>query len=72
MTEQKRAEDFLKTARLSLERMVEDKTSELQERLEELERFHDVAVGRELRLIDLEKKLKALDRPPDEFPEDVR
>lgn len=72
VTEQKRAEDLLKKAHHSLERMVEDKTSELQERLEELERFHDVAVGRELRLIELEKKLKALDAFPDEFPEEVR
>jgi PAS domain S-box-containing protein len=72
VTGQKRAEDFLKKARHSLERMVEDKTSEPQERLEELQRFHDVAVGRELRLIELEKKLQALGPPPDEFPEDVR
>lgn len=41
--------------------MVEDKTREFQERVEELERFNDVAVGRELRLIELEKKLKTLD-----------
>lgn len=68
MTEQKRAEEYLKTARHLLEGMVEDKTRELQERVEELERFHDVAVGRELRLIELEKKLKALDRPRDEDP----
>ena len=54
MTEQKRAEECLKTARHFLEGMVEDKTRELQERVEELERFHDVAVGRELRLIELE------------------
>lgn len=72
MTEQKRAEAYLKTARHFLEGMVEDKTRELQERVEELERFHDVAVGRELRLIELEKKLKALDPLRDGCPEDVR
>jgi len=60
VTEQKRVENTLNKSRQSLERAVEEKTGELQERLEELESFHDVAVGRELRLIELEKKLKAL------------
>jgi PAS domain S-box-containing protein len=59
MTEQRRAEDRLKQARHDLEDLVDAKTRELQERLEELEGFHDVAVGRELRLIELEKKLQA-------------
>jgi len=61
VTEQKRVEDSLNRSRQSLERAVEEKTGELQERLEELETFHEVVVGRELRLIALEKKLKALE-----------
>jgi len=64
VTEQKRTEDNLHTSRQSLERAVEEKTAELQERLEELETFHDVTVGRELRLMELEKKLKALESEP--------
>ncbi|WP_447982993.1 PAS domain S-box protein [Nitrospira sp. Nam74] len=54
VTEQKRAEQIL-------ECVVEQKTSELQERLQELEAFHDVTVERELRMIELEKKVKTLE-----------
>jgi PAS domain S-box-containing protein len=61
VTEQKRAEANLNRSRQRLERAVEEKTGELQERLAELESFHDVTVGRELRLMELEKKLKALE-----------
>jgi PAS domain S-box-containing protein len=61
VTEQKRAEANLNRSRQRLERAVEEKTIELQERLAELESFHDVTVGRELRLMELEKKLKALE-----------
>ncbi len=61
ITEQKRAEEIVQESRHSLERAVEQKTDELQERLEELEGFHDVTVDRELRLMALEQKLKALE-----------
>ena len=58
VTEQKRAEEIAKESRHSLERAVNQKTAELQERLAELEAFHDVTVDRELRLMALEQKLK--------------
>ena len=61
ITEQKRAEEIVQESRHSLERAVEEKTGELRERLEELETFHDVTVDRELRLMALERKLKALE-----------
>jgi PAS domain S-box-containing protein len=61
ITEQKRAEESVQESRHSLERAVEQKTGELQERLAELETFHDVTVDRELRLMALERKLKALE-----------
>jgi len=60
-TAHRRAEEVLKQSERNLERAVEEKTNELQERLEELEHFHDVAVGRELRLMELESKIKALE-----------
>jgi PAS domain S-box-containing protein len=63
VTEQKRSEALLQQSRAGLERTINQKTGELQERLEELELFHDVAVGRELRLMELEKKLKGLESP---------
>jgi len=44
----------------SLERQVQEKTKELQEKLEELERFNKLAVGRELRMIELKEEIKRL------------
>jgi len=44
----------------SLDEKVKEKTKELQERLEELEKFHRLAVGRELRMINLKKEIKKL------------
>jgi PAS domain S-box-containing protein len=61
ITEQKRAEEIVQENRQSLECAVEQKTGELRERLEELEAFYDVTVDRELRLMALEQKLKALE-----------
>lgn len=40
----------------TLEEKVKERTKELQERVEELERFHRLVVGRELRMIDRAKK----------------
>jgi len=52
-----------------LERRVLERTAQLneanatlQERLVELEQFHDVVVGRELKLIELEKEIQRLQR----------
>ena len=58
VTEQKRAEEVAQESCHTLERAVNQKTAELQERLAELEAFHDVTVDRELRLMALEQKLK--------------
>lgn len=57
ITEQRRVQQDLETSRSQLQLAVKEKTSELRERLEELESFHDVAVDRELRLMELEKKV---------------
>lgn len=40
------------------EKIIEQRTEELQERVNELERFRQVAVGRELKMIELKKKLR--------------
>jgi len=61
VTEQKETATQLERVKNQLERTVGDKTIALQQRLEELENFHDVVVGRELRLIELEKKIKQLE-----------
>jgi len=44
----------------SLEEKVQERTRELQERLNELERFHRLTVGRELKMIELKKELEQL------------
>ena len=43
----------------NLENKVERRTKELSQRVNELERFHKLTVGRELKMIDLKKELKA-------------
>ena len=42
------------------EEIIRERTKEIQERMEELERFHRLAVGRELKMIELKKKIKNL------------
>lgn len=44
----------------SLDHKVKERTKELQEKLRELERFHRLAVGRELKMIELKKEIKEL------------
>lgn len=43
-----------------LEKTVADKTFELQKRLDELEKFKSLTVGRELKMIELKKEIEAL------------
>jgi len=43
-----------------LEQRVQERTKELQERVEELEKFHRLTVGRELRMIELKTEIKGL------------
>jgi len=44
----------------SLDKQVKERTKELQEKLEQLERFQKLAVGRELRMVELKKEIKEL------------
>ena len=44
----------------SLEDKVKERTKELQERVNELERFHRLTVGRELKMIELKEEIKRL------------
>lgn len=45
----------------SLERKVKERTQELQEKLTELERFEKLAVGRELKMVELKQEIKKLE-----------
>jgi len=42
--------------------VIQEKTKELQQRLAELERFQRLVVGRELKMIELKKKIKELEK----------
>ena len=44
-----------------LEKQVEERTKELRSKVDELERFNKLAVGRELRMIELKKRIKELE-----------
>jgi len=50
----------IKTLQENLEKKVEEKTGELQKRVEELEKFHKLTVGRELKMIELKEEIKKL------------
>lgn len=43
------------------ERIIEEKTRDLQERVNQLERIHRLSVGRELKMIELKKEIKRLE-----------
>jgi len=50
----------VKALQENLEKKVEERTKELQRRVEELEKFHKLTVGRELKMIELKKEIKKL------------
>ena len=44
----------------NLEKQVKERTKELQGKVEEMERFNKLAVGRELKMIELKKGIKEI------------
>ena len=50
----------LKELSEGLDRQVKEKTKELQERIDELERFHKMTIGRELKMTELKKEVARL------------
>jgi len=52
--------EALEEEKASLERKVEERTKELQERIGDLEKFHKITVGRELKMIKLKEEIEKL------------
>jgi len=50
----------IKKFRESLEEKVRERTRELRNKVEELEKFHELAVGRELKMVELKKEIERL------------
>ena len=48
----------LKKLQRQLEKKVEERTKELQTKIRELEKFYQLAVGRELKMVELKKEIK--------------
>jgi uncharacterized membrane protein (DUF106 family) len=46
---------------------VDERTKELKEKVEELERFHKLTVGRELKMIELKNTIKELQKKLEEL-----
>jgi PAS domain S-box-containing protein len=50
----------LKKLQRELEKKVEERTRQLEEKIEEMERFNRVAVGRELKMVELKQEIENL------------
>ena len=60
VTERKKSEEELKKLKDNLEIQVSLKTKELKQRIDELERFHDATIDRELRMKELKIEIERL------------
>lgn len=60
ITERKAAEEELMSLKNNLEQKVKEKTSELNKRIAELERFHEATIDRELRMKELRDEIERL------------
>ena len=62
ITEQKRIEEDLEAYRQNLEEMVKERTADLEKKTGELERFNKLFVDRELRMVELKKRIGTLEK----------
>ena len=62
ITESKRTEEELRKYREHLEELVKERTAQVHQKNEELEKFNKFFVGRELKMIELKKKIAQLEK----------
>ena len=68
ITERKRAEEELKRLNEELEQRVKQRTAELEEKNKELSRMNKLFVGRELRMVELKKRIRELEERSSQTP----
>ena len=66
ITDQKLIENEINRLKENLEEQVKEKTIELQERIDELERYRDATVEREFRMKELREEIKRLKKEEDD------
>jgi C4-dicarboxylate-specific signal transduction histidine kinase len=62
LAERKRAEEALNRLNEELEQRVKQRTAELEEKNKELNRMNKLFVGRELRMVELKERIRALEK----------
>jgi len=60
-------DDDLKKTNAYLEDKIKEKTQELEEKIEELEKFNRLAIGREINMIDLKEENRELKKQLEKY-----
>jgi hypothetical protein len=54
----------LERLKSNLEKIVDERTKELEKKIEEMQRFQELAVGRELKMVELKEEIRRLKNRP--------